>query len=50
MTELVLQGTASYRILFVNASANVVIRARVNALDKDVNIPTVPDSVVKGAS
>lgn len=50
MTELVLQGTASYRILFVNASANVVIRARVNALDKDVNIPTVPDSVVKGAN
>lgn len=50
MTELVLQGTASYRILFVNASATVMVRARVNALDKDVNIPTVPDSVVKGAS
>ncbi len=50
MTELVLQGTADYRILFVNASASIVVRARVNALGKDVTIPTVPDSVVKGAN
>ena len=50
MTEVVLQGTADYRILFVSASATVVIRARVNALGSDVNIPTVPDSVVKGAN
>lgn len=49
LTEVALQGTATYKVLFVNASSAVSIRARVNAVDDDVVIPDVPDSVVKSA-
>ena len=50
MTELALQGTADYRVLFVNSSANILVRARVNALGSKVQIPDVPDYVVKAAN
>ena len=50
MTELALQGTADYRVLFVNSSANILVRARVNALGSQVQIPDVPDYVVKAAN
>lgn len=50
MTELALQGTAEYRLLFVNTSTNIVVRARVNALGNNVQIPDVPDYVVKAAN
>lgn len=49
LTELSLQGTATYKVLFVNASSAVNIRARVNAVGDDVTIPDVPDTVVKSA-
>ena len=50
MTDLVLTGTAEYRVLFVNASTDILVRAHVNALGNQVQIPDVPDSVVKAAS
>lgn len=50
MTDLVLSGTAEYRVLFVNTSTDILIRAHVNALGNQVQIPDVPDSVVKAAS
>lgn len=49
LTEISLQGTATYQVLFVNASSAVSVRARVNALNGDVVIPDVPDAVVKSA-
>lgn len=49
LTEIALQGTAAYRVLFVNASSAVSVRARVNALNGDVVIPDVPASVIKSA-
>lgn len=50
MTQLALQGTAEYRILFVNTSTNILVRARVNALGNQVSIPNVPDYFEKAAS
>ena len=50
MTELVLQGRADYRILFVNTTTDILVRAHVNALGKQVELPNVPDYVVKAAS
>ena len=50
MNELTLQGTAEYRILFVNASTNIMVRARVNALGDKVAVPDIPDYVVKAAN
>lgn len=50
MTELALQGTADYRILFTNHSANILVRAKVNAVGNQVQIPDVPDYVVKAAN
>lgn len=50
MTELVLSGTAEYRVLFVNTSTDILVRARVNAMGNQVQIPDVPDSVVKAAN
>ena len=50
MTELVLQGRADYRILFVNTSTDILVRAHVNALGKEVELPNVPEYVVKAAS
>ena len=49
LTEISLQGTATYQVLFINASSAVSVRARVNALNGDVVIPDVPDAVVKSA-
>lgn len=50
MSDLVLSGTAEYRVLFVNTSTDILVRAHVNALGEQVQIPEVPDSVVKAAS
>lgn len=50
LSELVLTGTAEYRVLFVNTSTDILVRAHVNALGNQVQIPDVPDSVVKAAS
>lgn len=50
MSELTLQGKAEYRILFVNSSTSIMVRARVNALGDKVTIPDVPDYVVKAAN
>ena len=50
MTDLVLSGTAEYRVLFVNTSTDILVRAHVNAMGSQVQIPDVPDSVVKAAS
>lgn len=50
MTELALQGTAEYRVLFVNSSTDVIVRARVNAIGNSVQIPEIPDHVVKAAN
>ena len=50
MTDLVLTGTAEYRVLFVNTATDILVRAHVNALGNQVQIPDVPDSVVKAAS
>ena len=50
MSDLVLNGTAEYRVLFVNTSTDIMIRAHVNALGDQVQVPDVPDSVVKAAS
>ena len=50
MTELVLSGTAEYRVLFVNTSTDILVRAHVNALGSQVQVPDIPDSVVKAAS
>lgn len=49
LTEIALQGTATYKVLFVNASSAVSVRARVNAINDDVVIPDVPDAVIKSA-
>lgn len=49
MTDLALQGKADYRVLFVNTSTNILVRARVNALGDKVQIPDVPDYVVKAS-
>lgn len=49
LTEIALQGKATYKVLFVNASSTVSVRARVNALNDNVVIPDVPDAVVKSA-
>lgn len=49
LTEIALQGTATYKVLFVNASSAVSVRARVNAINNDVVIPDVPDAVIKSA-
>ena len=50
MTELALQGTAEYRVLFVNSSTDIIVRARVNAIGNNVQIPEIPDHVVKAAN
>lgn len=50
MTDLSLQGTADYRVLFVNSSTNILVRARVNALGDKVTVPDVPEYVVKAAN
>ena len=50
MTDLVLSGTAEYRVLFVNASTDILVRAHVNALGSQVQVPDIPDSVIKAAS
>lgn len=50
MTDLALQGKADYRVLFVNTSTNILVRARVNALGDKVQVPNVPDYVVKAAN
>ena len=50
LSDLVLTGTAEYRVLFVNTSTDILVRAHVNALGSQVQIPDVPDSVVKAAS
>ena len=50
LSDLVLTGTAEYRVLFVNTSTDILVRAHVNALGSRVQIPDVPDSVVKAAS
>lgn len=50
MTDLTLQGTADYRVLFVNSSTNILVRAKVNALGDKVTVPDVPDYVVKAAN
>ena len=50
MTDLVLTGTAEYRVLFVNTSTDILVHAHVNALGNQVQVPDVPDSVVKAAS
>ena len=50
MSDLVLIGTAEYRVLFVNTSTDILVRAHVNALGNQVQVPDVPDSVVKAAS
>lgn len=50
MTDLVLTGTAEYRVLFVNTATDILVRAHVNALGNEVQVPDVPDSVVKAAS
>lgn len=50
MTDLALSGTAEYRVLFVNTSTDILVRAHVNAMGSQVRIPDVPDSVVKAAS
>lgn len=50
MTDLALQGKADYRVLFVNTTTNILVRARVNALGDKVQIPNVPDYVVKAAN
>ena len=50
MSDLALSGTAEYRVLFVNTSTDILVRAHVNALGDQVQIPDVPDSVVKAAS
>lgn len=50
LTEIALRGTATYRVLFVNASSNISVRARVNALGDQVKIPDVPASVVKSTT
>lgn len=49
LTEIALQGTATYKVLFANASSAVSVRARVNAINDDVVIPDVPDAVIKSA-
>lgn len=49
LTEIALQGTATYKVLFVNASSAVSVRARVNAINDDVVVPDVPDAVIKSA-
>ncbi len=50
MSDLILTGTAEYRVLFVNTSTDILVRAHVNALGNQVQIPDVPDYVVKAAS
>ena len=50
MADLVLSGTAEYRVLFVNASTDILVRAHVNALGSQVQVPDIPDSVIKAAS
>lgn len=50
MTDLALQGKADYRVLFVNTSTNILVRARVNAFGDKVQVPNVPDYVVKAAN
>lgn len=49
MSDLSLQGKADYRVLFVNTSTNILVRARVNALGDKVQVPDVPDYVVKAS-
>ena len=50
MTELTLQGTVTYHLPLHDVSADLTVRAAVNALDDDVPIPEVPDSVRQAAN
>ena len=45
MTELTLQGNTHYKVLAVEASAMITVRAHVNAVGDAVKIPALPQDV-----
>ncbi|MBQ9045612.1 MAG: hypothetical protein IJ112_06680 [Oscillospiraceae bacterium] len=45
MTELTLQGNTHYKVLAMEASALITVRAHINAVGEAVKVPTLPQDV-----
>ena len=46
MTELSLQGNTHYKVLAMEASAMITVRAHVNGVGDSVKVPTLPQDVL----